>query len=61
MVAEDTEAKMMEENRIEIRNILANNGAHYKVAETELLEKLADSDINAQIGHLHLNTIIGGT
>jgi hypothetical protein len=61
MVAEDIEAKMMEENRIEISNILANNGAPYEVAETELLEELTDSDINAQTGHLHPNIITGGT
>ena len=59
-IAEDTEARM-EENRIEIRDILTNNSAHYEVAETELLEKPADSDINAQTGHLHLNIITGGT
>ena len=50
MVAEDTEAKTMEENKIEIRDILANNSARYEVAETESLEKLADSDINAEQG-----------
>ena len=61
MVAEDTEASLMEENIIEISDMLANNGAPYEVAETELLEELTDSDTNAQTGHLHLNIITGGT
>ena len=60
MVAEDTEAEM-EENRIEISDVLANNGAPDEVAETELLDELTDSDINAQTGHLHPNIITGGT
>jgi len=32
MVAEDTEAKMMEENRIEIRDILARHGNNQLVS-----------------------------
>lgn len=35
--------------------------APYEVAETELLEELTGSDINAQTGHLHPNIITGGT